>query len=262
MLHIQKSSFVSCVHVFLVRSREQNRCRRRCSTATLFPSPPPDANDDDDALLLLRLLISLQFSSSSSGKKTTAAMRFSGRAAAGDARRRRRRRRRRPPPLRKVFSPSSLHRVVANAWGCRHASSPDAKRPRRRRHRVRGRRRRRRGRLLFIHHPGRREGDGDASGESGRDLSRRTRRKRGFIDGGWRHRSVLVKTRRRRHRKRRDFLFDGVPREGILRAERVMLNFMQRMSGIATLTKKDERTSETGENFRDEENSTGFTGHR
>ena len=121
------------MHVFLVRSREQNRCRRRCSTHAL-PSPPPDANDDDDALLLLRLLISLQFSSSSSGKENDCCDAFfRSRCCFGDARRRRRRRRRRPPPLRKVFSPSSLHRVVANAWGCRHASSPDAKRPRRRR---------------------------------------------------------------------------------------------------------------------------------
>ena len=50
---------------------------------------------------------------------------------------------------------------------------------------------------------------------------------------------MLVKTRRRRHRKRRDFLLhERFRANDFTRAERVVLNFMQRMSGIATLTKK------------------------
>ena len=78
---------------------------------------------------------------------------------------------------------------------------------------------------------------GDAPGQGGR----RPRRP-GFGQPdprrcGRRPRSVVEQARRRLDRKGGRLLRDRGKAHSILRAERVVLNFMQRMSGIATLTK-------------------------
>ena len=49
---------------------------------------------------------------------------------------------------------------------------------------------------------------------------------------------------------------------GIFRASGVDVEFYATHERDNNADEKDERTSETGENFRDEENGTGFTGHR
>ena len=49
---------------------------------------------------------------------------------------------------------------------------------------------------------------------------------------------------------------------GILRAERVVLNFMQRMSGIATLTKKMSERAKPARILETRKTAPGFTGHR
>ena len=104
--------------------------------------------------------------------------------------------------------------------------------------------------------------DGDVIGESGRRFSRGTLSERDFIHRGRGHRGVLAKTRRRGNRERGDFLLpERVGERDFTRGTRGV-EFYATHERDRDADEKDERSGETGEDFRDEENGAGTAGDR